>query len=141
MNVIYLDHNSTTPLLPEVATAMAEWEVVRFGNPSSQHQIGRRARQALGAGAGRNRPNPRSAADGPRARSSYLHQWRYRGQQPGRLRAWPAGRTPRHAPGEMIVSSIEHPSVAAPLTMLERRGWTIHRLGVTRDGVVDIEPL
>ena len=49
MKLIYLDHNSTTPLLPEVAEAMAEWQTTAFGNPSSQHQIGRRARQALHA--------------------------------------------------------------------------------------------
>ena len=47
MPLIYLDHNSTTSLLDEVAAAMAEWQSVRFGNPSSQHQIGRRAHAAL----------------------------------------------------------------------------------------------
>ena len=45
--MIYLDYNSTTPLLDEVAAAMAEWQTTRFGNPSSQHTVGRRARQAL----------------------------------------------------------------------------------------------
>jgi cysteine desulfurase len=140
MNVIYLDHNSTTPLLPEVAAAMAEWEVGRFGNPSSQHQIGRRARQALEhardeigriLGARLTGPAPDRViftSGGTEANNLALLS----------LAGW---QNPQATPGEMIVSSIEHHSVAAPLAMLERRGWTIHRLGVTRDGVVDIEPL
>jgi cysteine desulfurase len=45
--MIYLDHNSTTPLAPEAAAAIAEWQTGKFGNPSSQHSIGRRARQTL----------------------------------------------------------------------------------------------
>ena len=48
---------------------------------------------------------------------------------------------PHATPGEAIVSAIEHPSVAGPVEFLERRGWTIHRLGVTPDGVVDVRPL
>ena len=44
MRAIDLDHNATTPLLPEA------WEAMRAapaGNPSSAHSAGRRARQAL----------------------------------------------------------------------------------------------
>lgn len=40
---VYLDHNATTPLAPEVAAAMAE-AMASFGNPSSIHQAGRRSR-------------------------------------------------------------------------------------------------
>ena len=39
----YLDHNATTPLLPEAATAVRNCLDV-FGNPSSVHKAGRRAR-------------------------------------------------------------------------------------------------
>lgn len=45
--MIYLDHNATTPLLPEVAEAMRACADRAAGNPSSQHAFGRRARQAL----------------------------------------------------------------------------------------------
>ncbi len=41
---IYLDHNATTPLHPEVKKAMIETMKV-FGNPSSMHSFGRKARQ------------------------------------------------------------------------------------------------
>ena len=42
----YLDYNATTPVLPEVAEAVMS-ELGRFGNPSSVHAPGRRARAAV----------------------------------------------------------------------------------------------
>jgi len=44
---IYLDHPATTPLDPEVREAMVPWLGERFGNASSIHQYGRRARAAI----------------------------------------------------------------------------------------------
>jgi cysteine desulfurase len=44
-------------------------------------------------------------------------------------------------PARVIISSIEHPSVAGPAEELERRGFTLERLRVSRDGVVDVEHL
>ncbi|MBU4304771.1 MAG: cysteine desulfurase [Candidatus Omnitrophica bacterium] len=43
---VYLDHNATTPLHPQVKTAMTEAMEV-FGNPSSLHQFGRQARKLI----------------------------------------------------------------------------------------------
>jgi cysteine desulfurase len=40
---VYLDHNATTPLHPEVAKTLAE-TMTCFGNPSSMHAFGREAR-------------------------------------------------------------------------------------------------
>ncbi len=44
---IYLDYNATTPLAPEVLEAMLPYLREDFGNPSSIHQFGRRAKAAL----------------------------------------------------------------------------------------------
>lgn len=44
---IYLDHNATTPLLPEALDAMLPYLRGRFGNPSSQHAYGQIARKAV----------------------------------------------------------------------------------------------
>lgn len=137
MNVIYLDHNSTTPLLGEVAAAMAEWQSGKFGNPSSQHQIGRRARQAV---------------ENARDEIGRILGARLSGPRPDRVIFTSGGTEANNQalfglaggcraevpPGEAIISAIEHPSVAEPLKFLERRGWKIHRLGVTREGVVDV---
>src|SRR5262245_48175985 len=47
MRAIYLDHNATTPVLPEAAEAVRRVEAEAFGNPSSAHHAGRKARQEL----------------------------------------------------------------------------------------------
>ena len=44
---IYLDYNATTPVAPEVAAAMRPWIEEQFGNPSSSHIYGQRARKAV----------------------------------------------------------------------------------------------
>ena len=44
---IYLDHNATTPIAPEVAAAMWPDVAEHFGNPSSDHPIGRAAKAAV----------------------------------------------------------------------------------------------
>lgn len=45
--MMYLDHNATTPVLPEVFEAMRPWLTQSYGNPSSVHRAGRLARQAI----------------------------------------------------------------------------------------------
>jgi cysteine desulfurase len=44
---IYLDHNATTPIAPEVREAMRPYLEERFGNPSSAHEYGRVAREGV----------------------------------------------------------------------------------------------
>ena len=41
---IYLDHNATTPLAPEVLAAMQPYLSGRHGNPSCAHRQGREAK-------------------------------------------------------------------------------------------------
>jgi len=48
-DTVYLDHNATTPLLPEAREAMLEALGDAFGNPSSGHWAGRRARRIVAA--------------------------------------------------------------------------------------------
>ena len=47
MNPVYLDYNATTPIDPAVAEAMLPFIHQHFGNPSSGHEYGQRARQAV----------------------------------------------------------------------------------------------
>src|SRR5215813_2991244 len=47
MTSVYLDYNATTPLRPEVVDAMLPYLREHFGNPSSVHWAGRRAKQGL----------------------------------------------------------------------------------------------
>ena len=48
-NRVYADHAATTPLLPEALEAMLPWLKDGFGNPSSLHSFGRKARKAVEA--------------------------------------------------------------------------------------------
>jgi cysteine desulfurase len=47
MGLIYLDHQSATPLHPQVKEAMIRYMEQAFGNPSSDHQVGHPAAEAL----------------------------------------------------------------------------------------------
>ncbi|MDI6907438.1 MAG: cysteine desulfurase family protein [Thermoanaerobacterales bacterium] len=47
MRRVYLDHNATTPVRPEVVEAMLPFLQERFGNPSSIHSFGREAREGM----------------------------------------------------------------------------------------------
>ena len=44
MTRVYLDHNATTPVYPEVGDAVSSLLTTKFGNPSSAHAEGREAR-------------------------------------------------------------------------------------------------
>ena len=47
--LIYLDHNATTPVAPEVLDAMLPYLRDQYGNPSSDHPAGRAAARAVAA--------------------------------------------------------------------------------------------
>ncbi|WP_064967524.1 cysteine desulfurase family protein [Tenacibaculum ovolyticum] len=47
MKAIYLDNAATTPMLPEVVEVMQQSMLSNFGNPSSVHQFGRKARTVI----------------------------------------------------------------------------------------------
>src|SRR5881398_1689293 len=47
MNRVYLDHNASTPVHPEVLAEMLPYFAEVFGNPSSIHAFGREARDGL----------------------------------------------------------------------------------------------
>lgn len=46
-NLIYLDHNATTPVIPEAVSAMMPYLKDEFGNPSSDYLMGVRAKEAV----------------------------------------------------------------------------------------------
>jgi cysteine desulfurase len=137
MPPIYLDHNATTPLLPEVAAAMAECQSAGFANPESQHQLGRRARRMLedaregiaailGVDLQRRPPDHLIfTSGGTEANNLALF---------GMAGASGAGNSPRIA-----VSSIEHPSVSQAAKALARRGFRLDILPVSQDGLVCID--
>jgi cysteine desulfurase len=126
---VYLDHNATSPLRDEVVAAMTRVLRETFGNPSSVHEEGQaarrevdRAREAVAELLGVASGEVLFTGGATESNNTVLL---------GLLPALPGDK--RH-----IVSSVsEHPSVEAPLEILQRRGWRVTRVGVDTDGLLD----
>ena len=128
---IYLDHNASCPLIPEVANRLVERFQQNYVNPASQHAMGRRSRSAYAAaldslastlGVKRTAPHREQLIVTSGATES--NNLALRGL---------AGDTPGH----LIISSVEHPSVLGTAAWLEQRGHRITRLQVDQHGRVD----
>ncbi|MCS7304625.1 MAG: cysteine desulfurase [Thermoguttaceae bacterium] len=139
VNAIYLDHNATTPIRPEVVEAMREVWLRVGGNPASQHQFGREARRLL---------------EEAREKIAHLLGAEITGPEPDRL-IFTASATEANnlaicgialartggQPGSFITSSLEHPSVLGPAEHLVDLGWRVDTLGATPDGIVRLDQL
>jgi cysteine desulfurase len=126
---IYLDHAATTPLRPEVLEAMLPYLTDHWGNPSSIHASGRRARQGL---------------DEARERVARILGAKPReivftssGTEADNLAvkgaAWAASGRGRR----LVTSSIEHKAVLHSCGVLERQGFQVTYLPVDRYGRVE----
>ena len=140
MPFVYLDHNATTPLDPDVRAAMDPWWADRFGNASSVHAAGRRARAAL---EGARQTLLRCVGD-PAGQLVFTSggteadNLAVIGAAEARAAGDPSGRrVGRH----VIVSAIEHHAVLHAAEALARRGWRVTQLPVTTDGLVDLAAL
>jgi cysteine desulfurase len=126
MTTIYLDHNATTPPHPLVVEAMLAHLTRDYGNASSAHQLGSRARCAVEEA----RERVAAALAVPPADVVFTSG----GTEANNLAIQGvAGAAP---PGHMITSAIEHSSVLDPLARLEREGWRITRVPVDGEGRV-----
>ncbi len=118
MTVIYLDHNATTPLAPEAAEAMAAAAARYPGNPASQHEPGRRARQALEAARETDRRILGAQTTGLRADRVVFTSG---GTEANNLALLGMAEQRQGGPApQAIISAIEHPSVANVADALER---------------------
>lgn len=122
---IYLDHNATTPILPEVVDAMLPYLREHFGNPSSGHVYGRHAQE--GVALSRHRVAELLGCDDDEvlftSGGTEANNLAIRGVTEA------VGRR-RH----VITTVIEHPATASPCSWLEQHGWRVTRIGVDADG-------
>lgn len=130
MQRIYLDHNATTPPSPAVVERMAAALRDEFGNPSSVHHFGQRAKAALDearsavAALVGGDPSEIVFTSGGTESDNFAIR--------GVAEALEAtGR--RH----LIASTIEHEAVLNTLKALARRGWKTTLLPVDASGIVD----
>ena len=128
---IYLDHAATTPLRPEALEAMLPYLTDHFGNASSPHAAGRRARQGLDEA----REGIASIL-GAKPREIVFTSG---GSEADNLAikgaAWAASAKGRH----IVTSAVEHKAVLHAAAILERSGFEITVVPVDRYGRVDPE--
>jgi cysteine desulfurase len=130
MDLVYLDNNATTPLLPAAAEAMRPFLTDVYANPASSHAAGRRARRAL---------------EDARERTAALL-----GGRPDEV-VFTSGATEANnlglfglagaPPGRLLASPVEHPSVLEPLRHLTAAGFSLDLLAVDARGIVSTESL
>lgn len=125
---IYLDNNSTTPLLPAVMDTMYEYARTIAGNPASAHRTGANARQIL----------EECRATVAKCLGSFSDEV-----------IFTSGATEANnlailgAPSEVrdiAVSRIEHPSAIEPCLRMEQQGIRLHPLTVDELGHVHSLP-
>ena len=135
---IYLDHNATTPILPEVADAVREASLRYDGNPGSQHEPGRQARRALEEVRERT-----GAILGARQGGVHADQVLFTsgGTEANNLALFGLAASQSTPPGQLVVPAIEHPSIVEPAAELERRGWRVERPTASVDGVVSLQEI
>ena len=129
MSHVYFDHNATTPLDERVLSAMLPYLREQYGNASSRHEFGTRARKAV------NQAREQVAAllnvqpvqivftsGGTEANNAFIK-----------------GAAGMLKPSQIAVSAIEHPCVAKPAQELARTGWQLRKLAVDRSGRIDLD--
>jgi cysteine desulfurase len=131
---IFLDHNSTTPLLDEVAEHMTACYRRAYGNPASQHAAGRQARRVVEDG----RESIAEMLGARQGRHADRLIFTSGGTEANNLAILGLAAQER---GRIIVSAIEHPSVMGPTQLLRSRGWRVEPLPADATGVVSVDRL
>lgn len=135
---IYMDNNATTPLHPEVKKAMIDAMGI-FGNPSSLHAPGRRARQLteevrekVASFIGASPDEVMFAGSGSEANNTVLSV----------LTCQTKGcESNPNSIAEIITTTIEHPCVLETSRCLQEQGVNVLYLDVDQYGKIDIEQL
>src|SRR5438034_2512570 len=124
---IYLDHNASTPVHPEVLEAMLPYFSEYFGNPSSVHGFGREARDGM--------ETAREQIAGFLKVSKDEIVFTSGGTESDNLAI--KGIAAAKRAGHIITSQIEHHAVLRTVQTLEGQGFTATYLPVDGFGMVD----
>ena len=131
MSEIYLDYSATAPLDPAVSAAMHDCMLREFGNPSSQHAAGRRARALVEAA----RAAVAARVGAPSERIVFTSG----ATESNNLALQGVLRRSRGRRVQLVTSRIEHKSVLDVAHALEATGVTVTRVAATAGGYVDPE--
>jgi cysteine desulfurase len=125
----YLDHAATTPVLPEVRQAMNECLENDFGNPSSLHEAGRRARKLVEDARDRV-----AAAIGAEPSEVVFTGG---GTEADNLALKGAAYKRRGNGDHIVVGAFEHHAVLDAASSLEGEGWDVSRARVDSRGIIE----
>lgn len=128
---VYLDHNATTPVDEAVLAAMLPYFREDYGNASSRHEWGTRARKAVD----RAREQVASALGVQPSQVIFVSG----GSEANNL--FIKGAAAYLKPSQVAVSAVEHPCVMKPAQDLVRQGWSLRRLAVDGAGRLEREDL
>ncbi len=129
--MIYLDHNATTPIDPEVSDAVFSALRRDYGNPSSTHAVGMRAKEML--------ESSRSAVADFLGCAAEEVVFTSGGTEANNLAI--VGRAMAAGTGHILTSRIEHPSVLNPCRRLIAAGFPVTEVGVDSTGIVKLDDL
>ncbi|GGJ49088.1 cysteine desulfurase family protein [Virgibacillus salexigens] len=131
MEQIYLDHAATTPIHSEVLDAMYTVEKDIFGNPSSVHSFGRKARRLL------------DEARLTLARSIHASEkeivFTSGGTEADNLAIIGTALANRQKGNHIITTAQEHHAVLHTMERLEQEGFEVTYLPVNQDGRINVE--
>lgn len=127
--MIYLDHNATTPVLPEVLEVMMPYFTSEWGNPSSTYKFGSKlkvvietAREQVAELIGAQHREVIFTSCGTESNNAAIHA------------ALQANPDKRH----IVTSAVEHSSVLNYCRALEQGGYKVTYLPVDRDGLLKL---
>ena len=136
---VYMDHNATTPLHPEVKKTMAE-ALELYGNPSSLHRFGREsrqyveeARQRIADFIGADTSEVVFVGSGSEANNTVLSSVTCRSKR--------CDFDPGAIGSQIITTKIEHPAILETVKCLGDRGIASTFLDVDETGKVDLQQL
>ena len=136
MKRIYLDHNATTPLHPDVLEAMIPYLTHQFGNGSSIHAYGREARNAIDTAR-------EQVADLIGAKSPSEIVFTSSGTEADNhaIKGFAELQRSRNAGHHIITSAVEHHAVLHTCQHLEKHGFEVTYLPVNRYGRIHTDML
>ncbi|CAN4273776.1 NifS Cysteine sulfinate desulfinase/cysteine desulfurase and related enzymes [Methylophilaceae bacterium] len=127
MSHVYFDHNATTQIDARVLEAMLPWMRAQSGNPSSRHQFGRAAREAVAQA----REQVARACGAQASQVVFTAS----GTEANNLAI--KGLADYVPQGQILSSAIEHPCVTRSAMAMRALGHTSNSIPVDSDGKVD----
>ena len=131
--LIYLDHNSTTPTHPAVMEAMLPFFSDLYGNPSSVYKLARKSREAM--------DEARKSVANLLGASPEEIIFTSGGTESDNLAIKGVAYAAREKGNHIITSQIEHHAVLNCCKALEKDGFEVSYIGVDKFGIIDLDEL